>query len=390
MAFNIRVLASTMLATTAPEARSSAPLLALADRCVQCGLCLPHCPTYRLDATEAESPRGRIAYMKALAGGNFDPTEIGDQHLDHCLGCRRCESACPAGVAYGDLLVGSRARQFEQAGGARPGGVRLRLLASPRLLGLLLRAYRALYPMLPASLRPLPRPLPHAPDPVGYPAAELAVFVGCIAGAYESQARASLFRLLAATGTEVAIPDSQTCCGTAALHAGDPGQAHALAAANRNAFAGRSRVLCLASGCQDSLSSSLDGVAEVGDALAFIEARGDSLKFRSAFGRRVALHLPCSQRTRTDRGEPLRRLLARVPDLELVELPDTGCCGAAGMHMFEEPERAGALRAPLLESLADSGAQELLSANIGCRLHLANASKLPIRHPIEFLAEHLA
>ena len=88
-----------MVEMAAPEARSSASLLALADRCVQCGLCLPHCPTYHLDATEAESPRGRIAYMKALAGGQLAPTEAGDLHLDHCLGCRRCESVCPAGVA---------------------------------------------------------------------------------------------------------------------------------------------------------------------------------------------------------------------------------------------------------------------------------------------------
>src|SRR4249919_2813867 len=90
------------------------PLLALADRCVQCGLCLPHCPTYRLDATEAESPRGRIAYMKAVAAGSLAPTALGDLHLDHCLGCRRCEGACPAGVEYGSLLLAGRAAQFER------------------------------------------------------------------------------------------------------------------------------------------------------------------------------------------------------------------------------------------------------------------------------------
>src|SRR6185503_16542613 len=88
-----------------------AALLALADRCVACGLCLPHCPTYRLDATETESPRGRIAYMKALAGQNLAPTPRGDLHLDHCLGCRRCEGVCPAGVEYGALLLAGRAAQ---------------------------------------------------------------------------------------------------------------------------------------------------------------------------------------------------------------------------------------------------------------------------------------
>jgi glycolate oxidase iron-sulfur subunit len=86
----------------------------------------------------------------------------------------------------------------------------------------------------------------------------------------------------------------------------------------------------------------------------------------------------------------LRRLLARVPDLDLVELPDTGCCGAAGLHQLTEPDRAARLRAPLFDALAVTGAVELLSANIGCRLHLGNSAKIPVRHPIEFLAEHLA
>jgi glycolate oxidase iron-sulfur subunit len=101
----------------------------------------------------------------------------------------------------------------------------------------------------------------------------------------------------------------------------------------------------------------------------------------------VALHLPCSQDAAS--AAALRQLLARVPGLQLCELPDRGCCGGAGLHALAEPQRAAALRAPVLQSLAESGASELLSANIGCRLHLGNGSPLPIRHPLEFLSEHL-
>jgi glycolate oxidase iron-sulfur subunit len=328
--------------------------------------------------------------MKALAGGKFAPTDAGDLHLDHCLGCRRCESACPADVKYGALLIGTRAAQFERSPAPAASRLQRRLLASPALLRPLLAAYRSLYPLLPTALRPLPRPQPRGPEFVDTASAEAAVFVGCVASGYESQARASLVRMLAAAGVAASVPDSQTCCGAAALHAGDTRQAESLAARNRTAFWGSVRVLCLASGCQESLSASLGSTADVQDAIVFLESRAGSLRFRPAGGRRVALHLPCTLRSVTRGDQPLRRLLARVPDLELIELPDTGCCGAAGMHMFSEPQRAAALRAPLLQLLANSGAQELLSSNISCRLHLANASQLRIRHPIEFLAEHLA
>ena len=145
----------------------------------------------------------------------------------------------------------------------------------------------------------------------------------------------------------------------------------------------------MASGCEDSVRQSLAGTSRVTDALEFLAGRAERLRFRSAQDRRVALHLPCSQRVnRSDSA--LRLLLARVPDLSLIPLPDTGCCGAAGLHMLAEPERAAALRAPLLQALANGRAAELLSANIGCRLHLGNGSDLPVRHPIEFLAEHLS
>lgn len=375
----------------APAEPAAAGLVALADRCVQCGLCLPHCPTYRLDQTEAESPRGRIAYVKAVAQGRLAPTAAGDAHLDHCLGCRRCEPVCPAGVSYGELLVGARTAQAARS----PPPAKLRraawLLAHPGLLGPLLGLFRHFGAWLPAALRPA---LPPPPRPVARPltpataTTRVALFTGCIARAYENPTRAALARLLAAAGVAVDLPQGQGCCGSAAAHLGDAGTAQRLAAANRRAFTGQVKVVCLASGCQDSLASALDGVAPVDDALAALDALGGQLAFRPA-NRRIALHLPCTQRRLGAGAAALRRLLARVPGLQVIELPDTGCCGAAGLHQLAEPARAAALRAPLLVALAQSGASELLSANLGCRLHLADGTTLPVRHPIDFLADHL-
>ena len=370
----------------APDA-SAAGLVALADRCVQCGLCLPHCPTYGLDRSEAESPRGRIAYMRATASGSLAPTAAGDTHLDHCLGCRRCEQACPAGVEYGALLVGARTAQARRSPPPLPQRAASWLLARPALLGPLLDGYRLAGPWLPRVLKPA-LPPPPAPEPLPHGAADgretVALFAGCIADRHESGTRAALARLLAAGGLAVELPAGQGCCGAAAAHAGDSETATRLGHANRDAFRGRGRVLCLASGCLDSLACSLEG-ARAEDALVALDRLGARLVFRPAT-QRVALHLPCTQRS----GEALRRLLARVPALDLVVLPDSGCCGAAGLHQLVFPDRAAALRAPVHAALAASGAKLLLSANIGCRLHLAPGLKMPVRHPIDFLAEHLA
>jgi len=366
-----------------------AALAALADRCVQCGLCLPHCPTYRLDATETESPRGRIAYSKAVATGLLAPTPLGDLHLDHCLGCRRCEGACPAGVEYGQLLVEARAAQAARTPSSGQTRRLLWLLARPALLDRLLGAYRGLHAWLPSGWRALPRPPSAPPAPAAGSTAPIAVFSGCVARRYEGPARAALRRLLAAAGAELAEPGTQGCCGTAAAHAGEAAQSAALAARNRNAFRGRERVLCLASGCQQLLADSLAGVAEVEDPLRFLEDRGQRLRFRHAGGRRVALHRPCSQFALPGSIAAMRALLARVPGLEVVDLPDRGCCGAAGLHMLQFPARAQALAAPVRRDFEASGASELLSANVGCRLHLADGKLGTPRHPLELLAEFL-
>lgn len=365
------------------------PLLALTDRCVQCGLCLPVCPTYRLEGLEAESPRGRIALARAWALDTIAPTTAGETHLDQCLGCRSCEAVCPAGVEYGALLVQARGQQRARR---RP-GLRQRLLewlvARPRALATAFGLYRRLHPLLPRAWRPLPRPPAPRPEAVPEAGAPLALFRGCIAGPYEAGLRDAIARLCSAAGIGLAQPAGQACCGALHAHAGDIATADALAACNRAAFAGARTVLTLASGCHESVEGALAGVAETHDALDFLAARAGRLQFR-ACSERIALHLPCTQRNVVRSVDATRMLLARVPGLEIIELDaGYGCCGAAGTQMATDPARAAQFRRPLIDQLHACGATRLLSANIGCRLHLANATAVPVQHPLEFLAERL-
>ena len=399
------VLASPAMSpdrATAPGPLADRPgrVVALADQCVQCGLCLPACPTYRFDQLETESPRGRIALARAWALEIVPPTPAGDTHLDHCLGCRRCEVVCPAGVQYGPLLVEARSQQRERrAPGWKQRGLEW-VAARPGALDMLLALYRLVFPILPRSLRPLPRP--PAPttlagmrqDSTAPPAFDrsgerVALFVGCVARVYETGLRAALLKLCAAAGITVVVPRGQACCGSLHAHAGNAADAQRLAACNRAALGDTGTVLTLASGCHEAVADAMHGIADTHDALDFIARHAHQLRFRAS-RERIALHLPCTQRNVVRSDLATRVLLSRVPGLEIVDLDaGFGCCGAAGTQMLADPGRAAAYRRPLLEQSEGSGATRLLSANIGCRLHFANGTRLPVQHPLEFLAECL-
>lgn len=376
-----------------PAIPSQDPLVALADRCVQCGLCLPACPTYGHDRLEAESPRGRIALARAWALETIAPTPIGEAHFDHCLGCRSCEAVCPAGVNYGELLVRARGLQRDRRGVDWKQRSAEWLTARPQILNGLFGLYRTIYRLLPRALRLLPRPLIRATPAqrpfAAQPGRAVSLFVGCIARPYESNLRSAVERLCSAVGVTVNSPAAQTCCGSLHAHAGASEIRDHLAAANRRAFAHADTVLTLASGCHETVAHSLAGIAQAQDAIAWLAARADTLRFRECH-ERIALHLPCTQRNVVKSVVALRTLLARVPGLEIIELnAGYGCCGAAGTQMLTDPVRAAEYRQPLLDQFQHSGATRLLSANVGCRLHFANASDAPVQHPLEFLAERL-
>lgn len=391
-----------------PPAKATDPLVALADRCVQCGLCLPTCPTYLHERNEAESPRGRIALARAWALDIIPATPAGDAHWDHCLACRSCEAVCPAGVQYGELLKINRTRQRAR----RAPGWRQRwlewLTAHPRWLAASLGGYRRIFGLLPHAWRLLPRPPSPAANPrtvefVALPVlsasprvdagndapVSAALFVGCVARAYEPAVRTALAELCAAAGVDLLEPRAQGCCGSLHAHAGNDTTARQLAQAQRAAFAGASTVLTLASGCHEAVAQALPAPTRTVDALTWLAEHADALRFRPC-AETVALHLPCTQRNVSRSVPALRRLLARVPGLRVIELDaGFGCCGAAGSQMLTDPARAASYREPLVAQLHATSATRLLSANVGCRLHFASATALPVQHPLQLLAELL-
>ncbi|HWU77420.1 MAG TPA: (Fe-S)-binding protein [Rhodanobacter sp.] len=378
----------------------------LADQCVQCGLCLPVCPTYALDRNEAESPRGRIAIAAALARGEVDPTAGLRGHLDHCLGCLSCEKVCPAHVQYGELLIQTRALLGPRASRPRwlPGLIKrpalLRVLrrvgslvALPRWKNRLLirlrtaSAWRAALSSLPVNAPATALKAQRAPDD---DRPHLALFPGCVASVDDAEAEHAALRLLHAAGFRVSVLPA-FCCGAMDLHNGETRGFEQAARRVRQAWqaSAASQLLTVTPGCLDTLRRALPGVPVI-DPLALLAQHAESLRFRP-LAQRVAVHLPCTQVNVAGSDAGLLQLLRRIPELEVLPLSrPPHCCGAAGSHALEFPERAARLREASLRQLVALDPQLWLSSNIGCRLHLAaGAAAPPSRHPLSLLAQQL-
>lgn len=384
-------------------------MLADADLCVKCGLCLPHCPTYQLNQHEADGPRGRIALTQALLSGALPATASLAAHLDGCLSCRACEAVCPAKVPYGRVLDGARAAL------ATPARTRLTRLMSKLLgSGLGRAALRwTLWLLSCVELRRSPvLPLPHwlrawprvrrlraVPAPAQ---ARFALFTGCIGDIAERAVLDDAVRLFRAAGVEVAIPPAQACCGALDQHGGLPAAARACAARNTQAFADCETVLALASGCGAALrdlGSEAQGKAAalapkvqdlctvLADAL---DACPPAFKAQTL---RVGIHTACTQTHVFAAASAVHRLLARMPGLHLVALaPESGCCGAAGTAFITQSAQAQRLLAPKLR--AADGVDVIVSANIGCSMHFlaglrSQGCKTPVLHPVSLLAQAL-
>ncbi|QRN52911.1 (Fe-S)-binding protein [Dyella caseinilytica] len=380
----------------------------LADQCVQCGLCLPVCPTYALDGNEAESPRGRIAIGAALARGQVAPTPELREPMDHCLGCLSCQRVCPAGVQFEELLVETRALLGPAP--QRPGtllGVIKRpwlnrwlqrvarwtgaaMWLSPLLSSPSFAAWRTALSLI-EKAKPPPR-VSSSSEMTPATAGTVALFPGCAASVQDQAAERAAETLLRAAGYRV-IRMPAFCCGALDLHDGVTAKAHASMERVQQAWADADAdsLVTITPGCLTALRRALPGVS-VDDPYRLLADRITQLRFRP-LALRAALHVPCTQSNVARSDSALMTLLQCIPKLEMKRLPTPPyCCGAAGSHVLQFPERAGRMRSDMLSHINSLDVQLLLSSNIGCQLHLAaglaeQASVLPTMHPLTLLAQ---
>ncbi|HEC18111.1 MAG TPA: (Fe-S)-binding protein [Gammaproteobacteria bacterium] len=394
-------------------------LAAEIDRCVLCGMCSQHCPTYAIRADENESPRGRIALIAALAAKQIAADTTMQAHLRHCTGCRACEASCPSGVRFGAIMDAARAMLPRQDPPSLPSQQHIRWLRLYQRTGLqhLARASGLLKPLGLAQKDNLLPPIPDTPSwqayypatPGAEPRGDVALFTGCIANTFDRKALEASRHLLNTLGYGVHVPPGQDCCGALALHNGRPDEATQLARQNLETFAKLDvqAIVHTASGCSATLSEyhrQLPGTEtfsrKVKDISQFLaEVEWPAAVAIAPLPKTIALHTPCSLQNVLRQAEAPRRLLQRIPRLEIVPLaPNTRCCGGAGRYMLEQADFAQGLRAKTLDAFARVQAQQeidtLITSNLGCALHLAaglreRGQDVEVVHPVVLLARQV-
>ena len=402
--------------------------------CVHCGLCTSACPTYSESGDENNSPRGRIHLMRLVADGQIPLTDRIRRHLELCLDCRGCEAACPSGVHYGRLIepfrlavakADTRAEKrldWFRRGillGLMPYADRLRPLLSPvrllQRLGIVDAAERlGLFDLLPGRLgrlvsllpppaKPGPR-LPRFLPAVGRTRARVAFFVGCVADAMFRPVHWATLRVLQQNGCDIFIPPGQGCCGAIHLHNGDGLGARRLADANLVAFEldRYDAILVNHGGCGAMLKEYglhwHDGLqphrarfaGKVKDVHEFLDNLG-IVPFSGRIEATATYHDSCHLAHAQRVASAPRRLLAKIPGLELRELPEAGvCCGSAGTYNLTEPEMSDRLSRRKLDNILSTGAQIVLAANAGCLLQIQHEVRqaglsLQVMHPMELM-----
>ena len=403
-----------------PQAPSMAEAVA---SCVHCGFCLPACPTYLALGEEMDSPRGRILLMKGALEGELAQEEV-LPHVDRCLGCLACVTACPSGVEYGDLLTPFR--EMTEKGRSRslleeltrtltnqtlPYPGRFRAAA---VLGRYTKVFR---PMLPAALRTMLDLLPdRLPPRVALPPlspargerrARVALLSGCVQQVLTPEINRATVDVLTNNGVEVVIPTRQGCCGALSMHTGAADQARGLAKRNFDAFDLNDvdAVVTNAAGCGSGMheypllfageaeeQTARDFAAKVQDVTVFLDDLGIDPPAPLPAPMTVAYHDACHLAHAQGITDAPRRLLAAVPNLTLVPIPEGEiCCGSAGSYNIEQPEIAAELGKRKAKAILGTGAQAVVTGNIGCMTQIDNhlrrlGKHLPIYHTVELLA----
>jgi glycolate oxidase iron-sulfur subunit len=370
--------------------------------CVSCGLCLPHCPTFRVTGEEALSPRGRISAMRAV---QIDDAPVDDSFvafMSTCVQCRGCEPACPSGVPFGHLMEATRSTLATQ-GRLTPWWQRIgfRLLAHHRLLlaGSTVLAVAQRLHLVPTRLGLARLPV-RRPAPLSGTGADVWLFTGCVMDAWLRDVHVATARVLGAIGVTYAVPGAGgACCGALHVHAGLTAESRRLADAVMASMPGEASIVVNSAGCGAALKDygHLVGTdearrfsARVVDVHEFVAEHVDRLTPVRRLGP-VIVQDPCHLRHVQRTHLAVRTLLATVADV--IELDDEGlCCGAGGAYSALQPELASEIRERKLAAIARAGgadgARVVASANPGCAMHL-QAVGVRVRHPMELMAEAL-
>jgi len=386
-----------------PQGREAEAIL---RSCVHCGFCTAVCPTYRLLGDELDSPRGRIYLIKSLLEGEA----AGEQtrtHLDRCLTCHACETACPSGVQYGRLADIGRAALEQQS--PRPWPQRLwrwllrRTLATSRVFASLLAIGRLVRPLLPVALkRRIPAAAPAGAWPPPRHRRRVLAPAGCVQPALAPNIDAAMARLLDAHGISLIKVDSG-CCGALDQHLAAPGQALRRARAYIDSLwpqleAGAEAVAVSASGCgamvREYAHLLRDDPAYADKAARVSALCRDPVQLLEALpvaaighGRRIAFHSPCTLQHALRMEGRVEALLQRAGFTLLPVGEAAQCCGAAGTYSILQAQLSGQLRQRKLEQLERHAPELIATANIGCLTHLQGGSGRRVVHWVELLAE---
>jgi glycolate oxidase iron-sulfur subunit len=408
------------------------------DKCVHCGLCLNNCPTYRELGVEMDSPRGRIYQMVQVATGQMEAGPSYLEHLDLCLACRGCESACPSGVPYGRLIEAARAeieatKEYHWATRAFRNFIFRRLLPSRNWIktaGAFLYLYEA------TGVRRIARasgllkffgklgriehlaPSAEVPfffDKIGktFPAQgakrkRVGFLAGCLANVTSAKLNEATVRVLQRNGCEVVIPEKQGCCGALHLHSGRKDEARALARVNIDAFLAEDldAVVNNAAGCGSTLKEYHELLEHDADyaekAKLFVSKVRDITKFLAEIGltggmNRLDLTVTYQDSCHLAHGQKVRQaprdLLKAVPGVTFRELPQADlCCGSAGIYNIVHDDIADSLLRKKMELVNGTGADIITTANVGCAIQLKAGARLygrgqRVLHVVELLDE---